>query len=197
MSSNETKAEALAAVQALIAGTQKHLATGTFTVGNVAYTAASMDALLQSVVDAMIAVNTAQIAAKHALATAQGIETQVDPTIQAYVRFILGMYDSALPTLADFGLSPRKVPAPRTAEQKAAAAAKARATREARGTAGKKQKAAVKGNVTGILVTPITAPTAAASAAPVAPVTSASPSAQPVVTASNAPAPNPGSVVTK
>ena len=198
MSSNDkTKAEALAAVQALIAGTQKHLATGTFTVDNVAYTSASMVALLQSVVDAMNAVNTAQVAAKHALTTAQGIETQVDPVIQAYTRFIQGMFASASPTLADFGLSPRKVPAPRTVEQKAAAAAKARATRAARGTGGKKQKAAVKGNVTGIVVTPITAPPATAPAAPVAPVTPASPSAQPVVTATNGSAPTAGSVVTK
>ena len=49
-----------------------------------------------------------------------------------------------------------------TSEQYAARAAKARATREARGTTSAKQKLTVKGDVTGITVTPITAPTEAA-----------------------------------
>jgi hypothetical protein len=35
-----------------------------------------------------------------------------------------------------------------------------RATRKARGTASKKQKLAIKGDVTGVVVTPVTAPTA-------------------------------------
>jgi hypothetical protein len=67
--------------------------------------------------------------------------------------------------------------------QLAARAAKAAATREARGTTSKKQKLAVKGNVTGVTVTPVTAPSAAPS-----------PSAQP---ASPAPAAAPTGTATK
>jgi hypothetical protein len=174
---SQTKAAALAAVQALIAGTQKHFPNGSFTLGNTAYTTASLVQLLQSLADTMTAVNTAQVAAKHALATEQGAETQVDPVIQIYVRYLQATFANAAPTLADFGLAPRKVPAPRTSEQKAAAAAKAKATRAARGTTSKKQKLAVKGDVTGITVTPITTPTAA------------TPAAQPVSAPATAPAP--------
>jgi hypothetical protein len=61
-----------------------------------------------------------------------------------------------------------------TPEQKVAAAAKLKATRAARHTAGSVQKKAVKGDVTGVIVTPVTsAPgtivsTQGGSAAPVA-----------------------------
>jgi len=183
---SRTKAAALAAVQALIAGTQKHFPSGSFTLGNTPYTTASLVALLQSVADAMTAVTGAQLATKHALSTEQGVKTQAGPVIQVYERFLQATFANTVPILADFGLAPRKEPAPKTSEEKAAAAAKAEATRIARGTTSKKQKLTVKGNVTGITVTPITAPTAAPPAAPVTPVT---PSAQTVSTASSAPIP--------
>jgi hypothetical protein len=67
--------------------------------------------------------------------------------------------------LADFGLVPRKAPTPLTVEQKAAAAAKRKATRAARNTMGAVQKKKVVGTVTGVTITPITAPE------PIAPVT--------------------------
>ena len=47
---------------------------------------------------------------------------------------------------------------------KVAAAAKRKATRAARGTTGPKKKLSVVGNVTGVQITPVTAPVAAASA---------------------------------
>jgi len=59
--------------------------------------------------------------------------------------------------LADFGIQPPKVRVPLTVEAKAAAAAKRAATRAARHTMGSQQKKAVKGDVTGIVMTPITA----------------------------------------
>jgi ABC-type transporter Mla subunit MlaD len=166
----------LAAVHALIAGTEKHFPNGSFTLGNTAYTTASLVALLQSVATALTALNTAQVAAKHALTTFHGALAQVDPVIQIYVRYLQATFDNTAPTLADFGLEPRKVPAPLTVEEKAAAKAKAAATRQARGTTSKKQKLTVKGNVTGVTVTPIIAPTAAP---PEAPGTPLPPSAKP------------------
>jgi hypothetical protein len=183
---SRTKAGALAAVQALIAGTQKHFPSGSFTLGNTAYTTASLVTLLQSVADAMTALNAAQLAAKHALTTLQGVLVQAGPVIRVYDHFLQATFANTVPILADFGLAPPKVPAPKTSEEKAAAAAKAEATREARGTASKKQKLTVKGNVTGITVTPITAPTAAPPASPATPVT---PSAQTVSATSSAPIP--------
>ena len=136
---------------------------------------------------AIASLNGAQLAAKHALTTLQGVLVQAGPVIRVYDHFLQATFANTVPILADFGLAPPKVPAPKTSEEKAAAAAKAEATREARGTASKKQKLTVKGNVTGITVTPITAPTAAPPAAPEPPVTPATPSAQTVSTAPSAP----------
>jgi len=178
ISTSKTKAEALAHVLALIAGTQKHFPNGSLTFGNITYTTASLVALLQGVSDAMTALNVAELAAKHALAASQGVQAQVNPVIQIYERFLQATFANTVPTLADFDLAPHKVPAPRTVEQKAATAAKARATRVARGTTSKKQKLTVTGNVTGITITPVTAPTPA------------QPSAQPAPAASSVP--NPG-----
>jgi hypothetical protein len=111
---SRTRAAALAAVQALIAGTEKHFPSGSFTLGSTAYTTASLVALLTGVADAMTAVDAAQLAAKHALATLHGAEAQTDPVIQVYVRFLQATFANTMPTLADFGLAPPKVPAPRT-----------------------------------------------------------------------------------
>ncbi len=68
-------------------------------------------------------------------------------------------FQGKVEVLADFGLSPRKKPAPLTPEQKQASVAKAKATRAARHTQGPKQKAKITGT---------TAP-AAAPAQPAAP----------------------------
>jgi hypothetical protein len=180
----------LALLQALIAGTQKHLASGSFSLVGTSYTAASLVPLLQGLANAITAVNAAQANAKDTVAAMQGIEATVGPLIGAYKRFIHASFASVTQTLADFGLTPPKARAPLTVEQKAAAKAKSEATRLARGTTSKKQKLAITGNVTGVTVTPITAPTAAPPASPAPPVTPASPaspSAQPASATPSAP----------
>jgi hypothetical protein len=173
-----TKAAALARVQALIAGTQKHFASAQFTLSNTVYTTASLVALLQSVADAITSLNAAQASARDAVKTAQGVEAKAAPVIRDYRRFVLATFGTSIQQLADFGMQPPKARAPRTVEQKATTAAKLRATRKARGTTSKKQKLAIKGDVTGITVTPVTTPQAAPSPAP-----------QPASNASSAPSP--------
>jgi hypothetical protein len=176
MSSNtiQTKAAALAFVQALIAGTLKHFPSGSFTLGNVTFTTASLVQLFQNLAASMTALNVAQTNAKDALAATQALQASVDPVIQAYKRFVLAAFSNATQTLSDFGVPPPKARTPLTSEQLAAKVAKAKATRAARGTTSKKQKLALKGNVTGVTVTPVTAPTAAP---PAAPTVSTAPSA--------------------
>lgn len=162
--SKPSKAVALARVQALISGTEKHLANGSYNVGGTAFTSASLVQLFQSLVDAMTAVAAAHVALKDALAALQTTQAKVGPTMRSFRRIVAGMFAGATQTLADFGLQPPKARKPMTAEQRAAAKAKAKATREARGTTSKKQKLAVHGNVTGINIVPVTEP--AAEAAP-------------------------------
>ncbi len=164
--SRTTKATALTQVQALIAGTQKHFPTGSFTVGSTAYTAASMTQILQGLVNALTALNAAHVQLKAAGLTFTEIDSQVAPLIRDYKRFVLGMFGTAPATLADFGVQPPKAHAPLTSEQRAAATAKMRATRAARGTTSKKQKLTVKGDVKSVIITPVTSSTAPAPTAP-------------------------------
>ena len=91
-----------------------------------------------------------------------------------FVSFVRATFGASPDTLADFGLKPKKVPAPLTTEQKAAAAAKRAATRAARHTMGAKQKKSVKGTVpTTVTSTPTTAtPPVAQPATPATHVTS-------------------------
>jgi hypothetical protein len=166
--SKPTKAATLARVQALIAGMQKHFPSASFTLGNTAFTTASLVQLLQPLVDAIAAVDTAQASAKTAVAAMRAVRATVNPVISELTKWVRASFGTAASTLADFGLQPHKARTPMTAEAKTAAVAKRAATRKARGTAGKKQKLAVKGDVTGVVVTPVTAPSGTAPASPVA-----------------------------
>jgi hypothetical protein len=175
MSTVPTRAASLAGLQALIAGMQKVFPNGQFTFENVAYTTASLNALLQELVDAYTVLNTAQASARDAVAAKEAIEAKVDPVRRDLVNFLRGQYRNAEAQLAEFGLQAPKARTPLTLEQRMAAAAKARATRIARGTTSKKQKLTVHGNVTGVVVTPVTAsspapsPGTASAPAPAAP----------------------------
>jgi hypothetical protein len=149
-----SKAAASVSIRALIAGTQKHTPNASFTFGNATYAAASLVQMFQNLLDAMTAHDAAQANAKDVLLALRDAVTKVRPVLQAYRKFLVVTYGDATQTLADYGLKPLKATAPRTVEQKAAAAAKARATRKARGTTSKKQKASIKGTVTTTGTTP-------------------------------------------
>jgi hypothetical protein len=185
---SNSKAAALARVQALIAGTQKRFPNGSFTLGKTVYTTESLVQLFESLSAAIAALNTAQASAKDAGVALAAVEAKVNPVIRAFRRFVTATFGTAAQELSDFGIVPPKARTPRTAEQLAAAAAKLRATRKARGTASKKSKLAISGGVTGVTVTPVTTP----HGAPVTPASPASsPSPPPVSPASSAPSPAP------
>jgi hypothetical protein len=155
------KATALEGVRALIAGTQKRTPNGSLTFGNATYTAASLVQMFQHLADAMTAHDVAQAKTRDVLAALHDVTATVGPVLRAYRRFLVATYGNATETLADYGIKPPKARAPRTSEQKAAAAAKLRATREARGTMSKKQKASIHGAVASpraIPATPTTPP---------------------------------------
>ena len=143
----------------LIAGIQLHLATaGKLPVAGGTFTAAEIIAQLQKLIDLRAAVEVARAAttAKVAAETAQA------PALLAFMRdvvqFVRAAFGGQADVIVDFGLEPKKTPAPLTAEQKAAATVKRKATRAARGTTSAKIKKGIKGAVTGIVVTPIVAP---------------------------------------
>jgi hypothetical protein len=161
----------------LIAGTKQHFANvASLAFAGSTYTPAQVQTSLQTLIDLRDAVD----AARAAMATKVAAEGAQAPSLRsfmsAYATFVKATFGDQPDVLAHFGLAPRKPATPLTVEEKTAAAAKRKATREARKTMGPKQKLDVKGNVTGVTVTPVTTP--------VTPV----PATQPVVT-SPAPAP--------
>jgi hypothetical protein len=171
---SNSKAAALARVRALIAGAQQHFPSGTFTLGNAQFTTTSLVQELQSLADAMAKRDAAEAGVKDARKAVQDTTATVGPLLQDFRRVVLAAFASATQTLADFGMQPPKGRKPLTTEKRATATAKLRATRKARGTTSRKQKLAVKGDVTGVTVTPITQPSqpaSTASGAPVAPAT--------------------------
>jgi hypothetical protein len=181
ITSVKNKVTTLAHVQAFIAGTQKHFPNGQFTLGNTAYTTASLVQTLQGLADALTALDAAHASVKDGGAALRTTETKVNPVIRAYTSFLRATFSNATAQLGDFGLQAPKARQPLPTEKRAAATAKLKATRVARGTTSKKQKLGVKGNVTGVVVTPVTAaapsspPAAPAGPAPVATAPSAAP----------------------
>ncbi len=170
-----SKATLLALMQALILGLQKHSPNAQFTLGGIPYTTAALVQLFQSLADAITAVTASQASATEVVASMRAVEAKVGPVFLALKSNLLNTYATSTSTLADFGLEPNKAPAPRTAEEKAASAAKAKATRTARGTTSKKQKLAITGNVSGITVIPVTTVTAPSPATQSASTTSSTP----------------------
>jgi hypothetical protein len=164
--SKPNKAEALAQVQAIIAGTLKHFPNGSFTLGNTAYTTATLVEALRVLENALVALNAAHVSVKDAVSTLSSVEAKAAPLLRDYRRFVLSTFSTATQQLADFGLQAPKARKPLDSAKRAAATAKLRATRSARGTTSKKRKLAVKGDVTGVVVTPITHPAATPPAAP-------------------------------
>jgi hypothetical protein len=150
-----TQADTLAQLQGLIVGLQKQLPSGSFTLVSTVYTTAALVTALQGTITTLMAVTAAHAALKVTLAAWDAEEAKMGPVVLALRRILQSMYANAPDTLAVYGMEPRKVPAPRTAAEKAATAAKARATRVARGTTSKKAKSAITGNVTGVTITPM------------------------------------------
>jgi hypothetical protein len=146
--SKRTKVTVVSQLQALIAGTQKHTPNGSLTFGGATYTVKALVALLTKLIDAIAATEPAKASYRVALNAQDAAKTEVDPIALAYSQYLRALLGNAPETLGDYGLAPKKVPAPLSAVQLAARAAKAEATRIARGTKGPKQKAGIKGTVT-------------------------------------------------
>jgi hypothetical protein len=163
----------------LAAGTQKRLSTiGQLIIGSGTFTPAQVVSELQSFASLRASVDAAKATLKAALEDEKSKGVSLRTFFNTFIVFVRAAFGNSPDILADFGLLPKKVKAPLTVAQKAAAAAKHKATREARGTKGTRQKALIKGAVTGVEITPVTA------SSPSAPATSNASSATPTTGAS-------------
>ncbi len=180
-----SKGTVVALAKSLIAGTNKHLANTTqVMLAGGSYTAAQITSKLDQLVRLRTDVDAAKATTKGRLAVEKTDMPALRIFMDALVSFVKAAYGTAPDVLADFGLHP-KVVTPLTVEAKAAAAAKRKATRAARKTMGSVQRKAVKGDVIGITVTPVTA------AHPVATTATSSPTAGATSTGATAAAPAP------
>jgi hypothetical protein len=178
----KSKATAVVLAEQLIAGTNKHLTNTTQVLfAGSSFTPAQVTAQLQALVNLRHDVDNAKASTKAKLAAEKTDMPALRTFMSAFVTFVKAAYGNAPDVLADFGLHPPKPRTPPTIEAKAAAAAKRKATRAARHTMGSKQKKVVKGAVTGIVLTAITAPQPVATVpnSPSAPAPSAGTTATP------------------
>ncbi|HEY4015864.1 MAG TPA: hypothetical protein VGM06_21135 [Polyangiaceae bacterium] len=131
----------------LLAGLQKHFAnTATLSFGGATHAPADIQTALSNRAAATAATAAATTTFHDAVAAEQEVRSSTQKLVADFRAFALATFGDDLEALSDFGLKPRKK-AVRAPETQVAAAQKALATRKARGTKGKKQKAAIKGTV--------------------------------------------------
>jgi hypothetical protein len=178
----EGKGQVAVFAKQLIAGTEKHLTGATpVTLLGSSLTPAQITAQFQTLVNLRTDVGAAQATAKAKLAAETAQTPPLRALMGAFVAYVKATYGNSPDVLADFGIT-LKSRAPLTTEAMAAAVVKRAATRVARHTMGTQQKKGIKGAVTGVIVTPVTAasPTVAAPSSPSAPATSTGTTAAPV-----------------
>jgi hypothetical protein len=144
----------------LKAGADKHFTSGSIMLVGTAFTQAEITAKLQQVVDLRAEVNMSKAQTKAKVASEESTMPALRTFMSALVSYVKGAYRGSPDTLADFGIAPKQRTLP-TIEAKAGAVAKGKATRAARHTMGPRQKQAVKGDVTGVTLTPVHAPASA------------------------------------
>jgi hypothetical protein len=174
-----------AQLEALVQNLTTSAPKTSFIVAEKTYPASQIVKLAESVLTA----RSNGAAAKGKWVDARNQAAQVEasniPIVSAVRVMLVPMLSSNTSAMNDLAVAPRKKPTPLTPQDRLAATAKNRATRVARGTTGKKQKANVKGNVTGVVVTPVTSQ----GTTPVAPPASATtPTTTPVNNVIAAPA---------
>jgi hypothetical protein len=160
---SRSQSTVVARAENMAAGAEKHFASATnLAFAGASFTPAQVKGSLHLLVTLFTDVNTAKAATMAKLAAQRSQSPALRTLMAAFESFVRATFGNSPDVLADFGLVPRKVRTPLTVEQKATAAAKREATRTARHTKGPKQKKAVKGDVTGVVVTPVTSAAAPA-----------------------------------
>jgi hypothetical protein len=176
---NKTTQAALAV--SMGAGAVKHYPAGAqVVVGGATLTPAQIQTKLQGFAQLRADVVAAKAVVAAKLSTEKAQATDESAFLGAFEQVVRGSFVGRPDVLGDFGLKAEKPRAPLTVEQKAAAAAKRASTRQARGTKGSKAKQAIHGDVTGVVVTPVTG--ASAAPAPSATQPTAAPTATPATT---------------
>jgi hypothetical protein len=155
MGKKHTRTADAALAGKLVTGIGKRFANvGQLTLAGRTFTPAQVTDKLERLVTLRANVNAAKAALRVAVAAEAAEAPSLRDFMVLFVALVMATFAGLADVLLDFGLAPKKVAAPRTAEQTAAANAKREATRAARKVMGSRQRKAVKGDVTGVIITP-------------------------------------------
>jgi hypothetical protein len=160
-SNTGTKVEIQTSYLALIAGLLAYYQPDDeFMLAQGIFTRDQLIAAFQQFIASAEATKASNQAWRADVQTERASEQTVAP-VRANLRLLLsGRFGKSSTQLAKFGFAPAKVGVKSTVV-KTAAVVKGTATRAARGTKGSVQKKSIKGNVTGVVITPVTTGTAA------------------------------------
>jgi hypothetical protein len=144
-----------AELQALASGIPTYCPNVVLVLAGKQYTAPQAGAFVQSFLQAFTAVEAAEAALKNARAALLATVVSNGAAIKTLRSTVAGMYSDDAAILSVLDIAPKKPRAPLSTAARAVRAAKVEATRKARGTTSKKQKATIKGAVTGVTITPV------------------------------------------
>jgi hypothetical protein len=142
--------------QALITGLPTTCPSAVFPVAGTTYTVPQAVALVASIVAKMNAVTQNKFAWLESIKNLQKAEATDGETVKAIRTMLSLQFQNNLTALDSLAITPKKPRTPMSAEALLAASAKAKSTRVARGTKSRKQKLAIKGDVTGVNIVPVT-----------------------------------------
>jgi hypothetical protein len=169
---NRTQESIIVRNNNVVAGIDKRI-TANVTVGGVVYTPAQLKAAFQGQTTALQTSEAARKQWESDVVAAKAVSKTVNALYASFHSYLVGQYGkTAVAVLADFGMSAPKTTVP-TVATKAVAVVKRTATRKARNTMGAVQKKEVKGDVTGVVMTPITSAPTSNVTAPSSPSASA------------------------
>jgi hypothetical protein len=141
-----TKTTRVAKDQKLIDGVQKRFAGTSLVLAGKTFTAPEVVQFLQERIDVAGPVETAHATWKNAVAAEKAKVAETQKYVLALTQLVHAMFGTNADALTEFGLTPH-TRASLTTEATALRIDRMKATRKARGTAGPKQKAKIKGVV--------------------------------------------------
>ena len=144
----------LTELRSLLAGLASIETIPTATLASQTYTQEQLLARVQVSIDAETKVQTLAGELRDARIARDAVKQREAEFLSGIRRLVQGWYLGSHVDLHKYGMTPKKPPSKRTGEQRALMTAKNRSTREKRGTLGPKQKKAIHGDVTGVVITP-------------------------------------------
>jgi hypothetical protein len=152
----KSRSSKVSQLSALSTGIPELCAGHTFVLESVSYSATEAAALASDLLAAETEVAQTLASYHDAVRNCAAVHKKNDPLLKLLRTLLTSSFSNAPSKLETLGLPVPKTPSPLSIEANLGKAAKNRAMRVARGTKGKRQKAAIKGDVKGVVITPVT-----------------------------------------